>query len=355
MLARLAATAVWFCALEGLAFHTPLYPLVTDPDSTTGAVETKLRDEMRRQKSGPNQVLAVGHSRMGLIPRIANTVQPETGYMFANIWVGGTTPRCWYYELRAVDPTARAYAAILIPSDDYDELDEYDDWRNHIQDLHYLAGRLGWSDAWQFASSYPLRATQWEAFRGIFLRGHVYQQDFLEFLAHPVVRISRARENYLHSADWEYGFRGSEESLAGLQIDWKHQTARFPAGLTPDQQQSFAGYWFRPHLNNGRQTAYLRLWYGRILERYRGTGTRLIFLRLPRVPNPPPDGAPKVDSAVRQAARQPGVIVLEEHTFDSLERPELFADALHMNAEGLQRFSEMVAREVRKVLGPPRR
>ncbi len=177
----------------------------------------------------------------------------------------------------------------------------------------------------------------------------------MNFLAHPAVRIFRARDNYLHSAAWQYGFRGPEESLAGLQIDWEHKTAHFPAGLSPAQQQSFAAYWFRPYLNDGRQTAYLRLWYGRIIERYRGSGTRLIFFRLPRAPNPPPDGTPKADSAVRQAAREPGVIVLEEHTFDSLERPELFADALHLNAEGLQRFSEMVAREVRKVLGPPRR
>jgi hypothetical protein len=52
-------------------------------------------------------------------------------------------------------------------------------------------------------------------------------------------------------------------------------------------------------------------------------------------------------------AAQPGVVLLDEHRFDELERPELFGDPLHLNGEGVLRFSRILAEEVRRILGPP--
>jgi hypothetical protein len=112
------------------------------PDSGAGWVESLLRNEIRRPKTDRNQVLAVGHSRMALLPRIANQMKAETGYTFATIALGGTSPRGWHYELRAVDPSADSYAAIVIPSDDFDEPDAWDDLANRETDPYYLINRL---------------------------------------------------------------------------------------------------------------------------------------------------------------------------------------------------------------------
>jgi hypothetical protein len=38
--------------------------------------------------------------------------------------------------------------------------------------------------------------------------------------------------------------------------------------------------------------------------------------------------------------------------FDSLERPELFGDALHLNEEGGYEFSMMLAGEIGRLLAP---
>jgi hypothetical protein len=97
---RILATLVFFAAFEGAVFHTRLYPSIIEPDSTAGAMETQLNNELKRPKPDRNQVLAVGHSRMALLPRVANDMKPSTGYRFASVGIGGTTPRCWYYELR---------------------------------------------------------------------------------------------------------------------------------------------------------------------------------------------------------------------------------------------------------------
>jgi hypothetical protein len=349
------AAIAFFAGLELLFFHTGLYSSVIEPGSSTGFMELQLRNEIRRSKPNRNQVLAVGHSRMALLPRVVNEMQPGTGYTFATVGLGGTTPRIWYYSLRAVDPTARNYAAIVIPTDDFNEPDTYDHQSERETDLHYLIARLGFQDLFELPWTYQSNQLKWVAFRDILLKGFVYKRDFLEFLEHPLARIAKARYYASDSAGWYYGYGGVDKNLAGLEVDWPRKTMRFPDRIPEDERKQIEGTMFsRLPPDAGRETAYLRYWYGRILDHYRGSGTKIFFLRVPRAPVSPPDPAPKINSAVRQIASQPDVVVLDEHLFDQLEHPALFWDALHLNREGSERFSRMLATEIRRVLGPPR-
>jgi lysophospholipase L1-like esterase len=75
---------------------------------------------------------------------------------------------------------------------------------------------------------------------------------------------------------------------------------------------------------------------------------------LPRGPLVRPDYlVKKRSSSIRELASRPNVILANEHLFDGLEHPEFFKDALHMNRDGVERFSGMVADEVARILGPP--
>jgi hypothetical protein len=353
VLPRILATILFFIAFEGVLFHNGLYSSIVEPDSTTGYMELQLRNEIRRPKPNRNHVLAVGHSRMSLLPRVVNEEKPGTGYTFASIGLGGTTPRIWYYALRAVDPTARNYAAILIPTDDYNEPDSYDYHSEREADLHYMIARLGLRDLFEFPWTFRDKKLQWIVVRGMILKGTVYKRDFLEFLDHPLARIAKVRYYDSDSAGWYYGYGGVDQNLAGLQIDWQHKTMQFPERV-PDSQRKEIERTLFPTLppDAGRETAYLRYWYGRIIDHYRGSGTRLIFLRVPRAPVSPPDPPPKINSAVRQIASQPDVVVLDERLFDQMEHPDLFWDAWHLNRVGMEQFSRILAGEVRHVLGP---
>jgi hypothetical protein len=352
---RLLAAVLCFAALEGILFHTGLYSAIVEPDSTTGYLELQIRNEIRRPKPNRNQVLAVGHSRMSLLPRVVNEEKPGTGYTFASIGLGGTTPRVWYYSLRAVDPTAHNYAAIVIPSDDYNEPDTYDYQSEREVDLHYLVGRLTLGDLADFPWTFQSPELRWQTFRGIILKGFVYKRDFEEFLDHPLARIAKARYYAHDSAGWYYGYGGVDETLAGLQIDWRHKTIQYPARVPADRRTEIEGELF-PNLppDTGRETAYLRYWYGKIIDYYRGSGTKLIFMRVPRAPVSPPDEPPKMNSAIREIASQPDVIVLNENVFDQLEHPDFFWDGWHLNRQGMEAFSRLLASEVRRVLGPPK-
>jgi hypothetical protein len=351
---RLLATVCFFAALEGLIFHSGLYAGIIEPVSTAGSLEMNLRNEIKRPKPDRNQVLAVGHSRMAMWPRIANQMQPSTGYTFASIGLGGTSPRTWFYSLRTVDPHAHNYAAIVIPEDDYNEPDTGPDPAEQDVDLHYLIARLGLRDLIEFPASYRSAARRWAAIEGILLKGTIYRQDFQEFLDHPFQRIEKAQFYAQGSASWAYDYGGDARTLAGLQIDWAHKALHFPPGVPEADRKRAAQELFPDYPpDQGLETAYLRYWYGRILDYYRGSGTKIFFLRVPRAPAAPPEDPVKLHTAVRDLAGQPDVIVLDEHLLDSLEHPDNFWDGWHLNRKGMKEFTEIIATEVRKALGPP--
>jgi hypothetical protein len=337
---------------EALIFHTSLYPSIIEPESTTGSVELRIRAELGRPKLDRNQILSIGNSRMGLLPRVAN--QMRTGYTYGTVAAPGTYVRCWWYLLCSVDRTARGYAAILVPSDDYDELDQPERLDTRPWDLYYVLACLELRNLLEFAGSYSDNRQKWIAARGIVLKGFVYKRDFQEFLLHPQKRLADVRTANEHWAQWAYDYTGATNSLAGLQVDWQRKTARYPERFTKDQRKLTEAALFadRPP-DVGRNTVYYRYWYDRILHYYRDSATKIIFLRLPRAPVPSPEHAPKLNSAVRELASQTNVAVLDEHLFDQLERPEFFTDPIHLNREGMERFSRMLATEVRKILGPP--
>jgi lysophospholipase L1-like esterase len=108
---------------------------------------------------------------------------------------------------------------------------------------------------------------------------------------------------------------------------------------------------YRPQPQTGKRAAFRRKWFGQLLDRYRGTATKVVFVRLPRGAIPRPENlVQKKSSSIREFAARPGVVLLDEHAFDSLETPELFRDGFHLNNTGCARLSVMMAQEVGKLL-----
>jgi hypothetical protein len=350
----LLGTVLGFFLVELLVFQTNLYPSILSTNSSTGVLDAILHNERRRIVTNRNQVLAIGDSRMGFFARYANDLKPGTGYTFATVATPGTTPRCWYYMLRDVDPTRRRYAAIVIAVDSYDDEESWENYPDRISDLHYLIPRLHWSDLVEFSASYDDPSLRVQAARGILLKGLVYKADFQDFLLHPVARLKEVRFARRESRHWYYDYVGPATNVKDVSIDWQARQINAPPDFDPGMKAEFRLKFLDPRApDQGRHSAYLKYWFGKIYELYRGSGTRIVFIRLPRGPFIRPDQpAPNPHSSVHELAARTGVIVSPEHFFDSLEKPELFLDPYHMNGPGCAEFSRMLGRHVRELLGP---
>jgi hypothetical protein len=347
----LILTVCGFWAVEFALFHTGAYTMILRHDSSTGSVETYVRNELKRVRNSPRQVLAIGDSRMGFLARSANELQ--TGYEFASIALGGATPRDWYYMLRGADPDANRYSAIMVAVDDYEDVEIEEDTSVRAADLYYLIGRLKYSDIPYFARSYQNDPVlKWAAVRGIILKGLIYKRDFQDFLLHPTSRLQMTKLARKDSYQWYYNYVGPNQSLEGVVVDWTKRTVTVPPGFTAAQKKIYEDRFLAPRTpHRGQRTVYMHQWLGKIYEHYRGSKTRLIFLHLPRGPFVRPDQpALNPHGSVRELAAQPGVILLPEHLFDSIERPELFLDQMHLNGPGTAEFSRILAKEVSHTL-----
>jgi hypothetical protein len=134
-----------------------------------------------------------------------------------------------------------------------------------------------------------------------------------------------------------------------LSADWTLNTIHFPPGMNSEQISSIQDFVMpEPAAQTGALTAYRKLWLGRILDLYKDSSTRIIFFELPRAPIPIPEARipPRFIDSMRG---RPNVTVLPATTFRDLERPEIFADGLHLNHAGRPIFSARLAERVAAV------
>ncbi len=351
----LAGFLLWFL-LDAAVFRSNLYPSILEPESSAGNCELMFWNETHRKPSGLPEVAVIGNSRLPLLPRISNELTAQTGYRFANAGVAGSSPRCWYYLVRDLDPTTRRYAAIAFAVDDYDDEDTWWDDADSLLDLYKIIARLRLSDVLEFSRSFRSTENRWLAFRGSLFKGFTYQRDLYAFLRRPKDRVANVRWQRRESAGWIYDYNGEARSLEGISVDWATRKITYPAGLPQPQRQVVEDIVQRPAFpQTGRLGAYQRFWLGKIIDRYRNSDTRIVFLRLPRGPIRRPDLVRKKSSSIRELASRRNVILCDEHAFDSLERLELFMDPMHMNGKGMRAFSEIMAGLMAQTLGPGRK
>jgi len=349
----LLAPLVFFLLVDLVFFRSNFYTRYIEPDSSEGTFEAAFQHEITRARA-PKEVIVLGSSRIaeGFSAKRANLLEPANGYWFVNGAVSGAGARPMYYMVRDMDPNRNRYKAIVMTIDDYTDPDDLEDLADRVEDLYSVAARLGFSDIFPFMQSYTTRKSKWAVFSGALLKTIVYQRDLQEFLDHPSDRLAKV-ELYKGRYGWAYDYGGSDHSLAGATVDWTTKTIVFPPSVSkPDQD------YMRPRLivtapQNGRVRAYQIRWLGAIADRYRNSKTRLIFIQAPRSPLPRPVSlAHWKSTTVDELAKRPWVTVVDRHTFEYLERPELFSDYAHLNSEGQKIFSPALAATVKSILEP---
>lgn len=342
---------VGFFGADSLLFRTGWYAMHLEPDSSAGSLEFQLQWLKRTAPVTVPEVLVVGDSRVaeGFSSRVADSSVQDRLH-FWNFGLAGTTPRVWYYALRAADPTRRRFGAIVLAIDRYSDADWFGLSEDRVTDQNFLVMQLGLSDCMDFAMSMNATALRVHALLGCLFRGVMLRPDVQEFLAHPRIRMERTADALKNGLGYISGYGGKPETLRGLTVDWERQTVHFPNGVSDAIQDNVRQFTLpQPVPITGALARYRQRWLGGILDMYKDSPTRLVFLQLPRGPVVRP-GTKTGHGFVDAAALVPRVDVLPADTFSDLERPELYADGLHLNRDGRPIFSQRLAGKIEAIL-----
>ena len=352
LLKLVAAAAVALLLVDLSLFRSGVYYHWTEPDSTAGSVVRAMMTIRRDYEPQRRNVLVLGNSRIGegFSASIADASSGRNDLHFINGSIAGTTPRTWYYQLRALDPDANRFAAIALMVD-YDVAETRLDMTNYPLDTPYLMSLLRLSDLQDYPASFTDPEQRERARRGILLPLQAMHDDVLNLIAHPLKRRHVVRSTRRNADYWAAHYGGRDESLPALQLDDSGMPVDWGADPAP-LKKTLESYFHElreppaPTLQAANAT-YLREWLGRIAQRYAARNVPVIVFVVPRGPWHESRAAiPQPDGPVRELASRGDVVPLPGDAFVSLEQPQFFFDAWHMNRNGREKFSQLFAQQV---------
>jgi hypothetical protein len=332
-----------FICVDGAIFHSGLYVSILAPSSYAGRVERITVAEKKRAASGLKEVLVLGDSRIaeGFSATLANELGSTAGLKFVSLAEPAASANTWYYMIREVDPTKRRYSAIVVPYGLGYEPNSADPLR-----ISMTAPLLRYGDAFHFASGFQRWSGRFRAFVASLLRGSAYQDDVVDFLAHPIARIMNVRQADQRHSGSEY--KGRDYDLVGTSYDASTGQVTYAPKLTQAQRLAFRRSLIQPSQSDTEYSLKLqRDWIPRIIDRYSDSPTAIVLTPLPRGPFLELGGFSKgYESVLPTSVTERASFSVPRHTFEFLEKPEYYFDAFHLNAKGRQKFTDALVSEL---------
>ncbi len=352
---RLLLSAAIFALIDVLLFRADSYRRLLDPSSSTGAFESAIAQFKAFRGERGRDVLVLGDSRIysGFDPAAATAT--GGGLRFLNGGVPGTTPRCWPFFLRAVDPASNRYRAIVIAVDTYADDDSAIgslDGDDRPMDLRYVVFQTRLSDLPKLAGSFSDPRERVEHGIDLFLRGPELRDDFQAFAADPLGRLRAIEQARGQSTYAPLEAHPRSESLDGLLVNFSTPSIIYPFGLSADERAAIATQVLHVPKPSPSYARYREQWIAPIVARYAAARVPTIFVRIPTRPAHRSSSEAPSGSLV-DIAREYGARLIPAEKYIALERPDLFADEDHLNREGSLRFSRLLGADVTRALADP--
>jgi hypothetical protein len=345
-----------FALADNLIFRTAVYaylPMVT----TSGRLAHSMLMEEHRPPSGKEEILATGSSKMqfGLWDKVAEGADPEGRFRIVNEATHGASEKWTYYILKRLDPTHRRYRAIVFSDSEYKVYPLPEDQENDFSAAQALAPFVSASDWPGFIDSFTDPAVRENVRYQALFTSHGVGMDFLLSSGRIAERILKGGATRLLTDE------GPAENATGLLVSPARQASlmrvvSYPAHFDIFQRQSADSYFRYPRQRDAiaytqRNALFHRIWLSKIIELYKDSPTRLIFVQMPRWGKPLPLIIPLPDAPdIRDLVpRQKNVIFLDDSEFADLEKPQYFWDLYHLNRAGRRLFSEKLGVRVREM------
>lgn len=339
--------------LDAVVFRSGWYWRFVEPNSTAGASVGAELATARYREPGRKNVLMLGDSRVGegFSMRLADAAAGRDDLHFVNAAIPGTGPRVWHYQLRAVDPDATRFAAIVLMVE-FDVTQRQQDLDDFSLDTNHVLPWLRLADLIDYPASFGDGDERARARRAILFPVQALHDDVLAFAMAPRARVAAATTDRAAWLTAVGQYPGRESALPDLPID---PARGLPVEWGPREAELkplLDGYFRDIHREapSGRQARnddYLRTWLGRIAARYGGTGIPVVVYAVPRGPwHRALRPRMQVAAAITELASRGRIHALPGDAFSELEQPQYFFDALHMNRAGRERFSRLLAERV---------
>ncbi|PYL10479.1 MAG: hypothetical protein DME34_00355 [Verrucomicrobia bacterium] len=347
VLRNLVLSVVIFFSLDGVIFHTRLYQSLLEPKSNAGRVLALARQEKQRRPAGGKEILVLGDSRMGIgfSEEVANEIAAGRDVSFFNRSMPESVPRLWYYLLREIDPSASRYQAIVMPL----KVD-IDPSPLHTTLVHIsqAAPLLRYTDAFAFAASFDSWSDQSRAFVACLLRGSAFQADLLDFLEHPLQRISHLKQPRRDLPRHAFHKR-ADQDVVGIDYDPLTHELKIPERLSKRQRNSIQN-----SIQNTEELARSANcssncydWTKRILQRYDSSVTSVVLVHLPKGPLAAKlENRGAAQNNATEALRGHKVIVFDPAQFAFLEQPAYYMDGSHLNGKGQEQFTRRLTEDL---------
>jgi hypothetical protein len=347
-----------FVLADNLVFRTAFYarfiPLVT----TSGRLAHFVLAEENRAPSGKDEVLTTGSSKMqfALWDKVAEQADPQGRFRMIDGAIHGASEKWTYYILKRIDPTHRRYAAIVISDSEYKVYPWAEDQENDFSCAQALAPFIAPRDWPDFAASFTDPAVRENVvYQGLF-SSHGVGMDFLLSSGRITERILRGGVTKLLTDE------GPAENVAALSTAPDQESlvrvVSYPAHFDIFQREDADSDFRNPDLRDAiryteREARFHQRWLTKIIELYKDSPTRLIFVQMPRWPVQLPKIAPLPTAPDIRGLlpKQRNVVFLDENEFTFLERPKYFWDLQHLNRTGRRIFSERLGMRIREIVG----
>lgn len=333
-----------FLFFDILVFQLGIYNQIISPNSMAGMAFYFNKYENRRQSNPEKDILVLGDSKIseGFSASKAKSRSGDLNYGFVQGGIPGTTYRTWYFLLKSIDPDYSRYRAIVLTLPSYRKI-PFDESLPESRglDTEILAPILGASGFLELGYSFPSWKDKMNIWTLSLIKSTSYRADFQDLIHSPKTRLSSVKWRREEGERHLDNYQGRSESMQGLTVVPETNSITFPAHLNADERKSVEiRYTGLSKPGSDAFDEYSVKWLKRILQMYKNSKTKVIFLRCPTNPIPDQQNYPLARLSEFISQEIDNKLVIDEGYFADLESPEFFFDTFHMNKKGREIFTE---------------
>jgi hypothetical protein len=341
---------LFFIGSDCLIFRTGFFlRFITFESSYAGMVNYGLYAAERVPAAVDNLIAVVGDSRVGegFSPKGFHEVYSQEDTAAISLGIPGSTPRVWRYLLKKIDPQRNRFRIIAIQLLSYDDLYKFGYNKNYALDHQFIAPLLGYEDIFSYVTSFEGYQNRLSAFWPAAFKWRAYREHIKSslYFIERFVNYTKHMDNILKQI---YKSTGKTTSMKGLLVK-DGVVISAPAHMDKPQLDLLNTY-----IELSKQTQkyqkeqlanyeYEKVWITKIIEDYQDSQTKIVFFRIPDSPIFFPPSPNDKRTLLKQWSSYKHVWILPENLFTPLEKPEFFAEMVHVNNRGRALFTAMLS------------